>query len=246
MRIHVDMASHMLGTPKILQVEKTPPLGDLVPINGKYVIPVIEGSTVQVTPTTYVLPVDGQDIYSQMYAELLAQYPMFRHIYFNPLLTAANASEFDPTGGSFTAPIRAQIGSAPTRTAILPLNASASPAEGGFLLTNVIDLTTATAGAGADEFMVYWKIYEFDVSDDVFADSGALTGQNTPTIRSIKEVNQEPPGLTVRISNNDGLHWVTADRLRHATFYHKDYRLRVGFFNTGTEKIYLATYAVMF
>lgn len=246
MRIHVDLASHILGAPKILQVARTPALGDPVPVNGQYIIPVLEGSTVQVTPTTTVLPVNGQDIYSRMYSELLAQYPMFTHIYFNPLLTAANTSEFDLTGTLYTIPTRAQLGVVPNMTAILPTNTSVAPPQSGFLATTTIDLTAATSGLGADEFMVYWKIYGFDVTQDVYADSGALAGQNTPTIRSIKEVEQEPPGLLVQLSNNDGLHWEVANRLRHVTFYHKDTRLRLSFTNTGTDKIYLATYAVMF
>lgn len=246
MRILVDLASHMLGSPQILQVEKTPPLGEPVPVNGKYVIPVIEGSTVQITPTTYVLPVNGSDIYSRMYAELLAQYPMFQHIYFNPLLTAANAGEFDLTVSPFIPAIRAQIGSVPNMTAILPKNTAWIPGSNGYLLTDAIDLVPYTAGEGADEFMVYWKLYGYDVSHDVFADSGALAGDNLPTIRSIKEVEQEPPGFTVRVSNNDGLNWETANRLRHVTFCDKGTDLRVSFTNEGTEKIYLATYAVMF
>lgn len=59
MRVLVDLGSHMTGSPEILQSEKTPPINDLIPINGKFSIPVLEGTQLTIDSTSYVLPVDG-------------------------------------------------------------------------------------------------------------------------------------------------------------------------------------------
>jgi len=90
MRILVDQKDLITGAPnpRIPQVDKTPASVDGTAINGRFVVPIVEGVEFQVDSTSYVLPVDGQDVSSQSFAYLLAAFPMCGHIFFNPLLTA--------------------------------------------------------------------------------------------------------------------------------------------------------------
>jgi len=69
----------------IVQVDRTPEIGVLTPFNGKYVIPIPEGSSVSVTESTKVLPSSDPDsVIAQSYAGLLNQFPMFNHVVYNP------------------------------------------------------------------------------------------------------------------------------------------------------------------
>ena len=64
MRVLVDLSSHIGalggGTPPfLLQVDNAKDLGVQVPLNGKYAIPVAEGSKITIDSNSYALPVDG-------------------------------------------------------------------------------------------------------------------------------------------------------------------------------------------
>jgi hypothetical protein len=245
MRLLGDLGTLYTGNPKILQMEKTPPLLQPVSINGKFIVPIIEGTNILVDPSSYILPVDGGDVCSESYAGLLAQFPMFEWIYFNPLLTPANIAEFDLTGGISNFRVRAQVGPAPNNVVILPENDAIAPPREGLLITELIDISPQVP-AGVDEFMVYWKIYGMEFSHDVLSDWGIFAGENNPTIKSIKEVDQEPPGFVVKLSNDDGNSWKTVGHLEHSVFLSNDTRLRLKFENHTPERIYLASYAIMF
>lgn len=245
MRLLGDLGSLYTGNPKILQMEKTPPLYDSVPINGKFIVPVIEGTNLLVDASSYILPVDGGDICSESYAGLLAQFPMFEWIYFNPLLTPANIAEFDLTGGISLFRVRAQIGPSPNNVVILPQNTTVAPPREGLLITGQIDVSPQVP-AGVDEFMVYWKIYGFELSHDVLSDWGIYAGENNPAIKTIREVPQEPPGFVVKLSNDDGNSWKICGNLEHSVFLSNDTRLRLKFENHTSDRIYLASYAIMF
>jgi len=352
MRILVDLRSHLTGAePLITQVEKVPAQGTAgaVPINGKYLIPVVPGADFRVTDANYVLDglgeIDGGDVASISYAHLLAMFPMFGHIYFNPLLTADHVSELDLTASfkdnSSTPPnpptfypTRVQTGRAagppdagqmPTHTAILAQNNTLSTPRPGVLISDNIDISnftgalsesgTAQAGgastitlaagassvhdyyvgatidltggtgagqsntiigysgttkvavvntawavvpdgtttyditreaAGTDEFMVYWHLYDFTVSEDIAADFGGVAGTNAPAIRQVEETDPEPAGLSVYISTDDGVNWCDAGLLEPVAFAAKSTEFRVAFVNTGSTKVYLATFAVLF
>jgi hypothetical protein len=246
MRVLVDLKSHVLGPePLITQVEKVPPQGvaGATPINGKYVI-----------------------VASINYAHLLAMFPQFGHIYFNPLLTSDNVAELDlaaqfkdssntPPNPPVYYPTRAQTGRAtgppdagqmPTHTAVLGANAAVTPARPGVLISSSIDISTPTGGVGADEFMLYWHIYGFDVTADITATFGVHAGVNTPAIRTVEEVDQEPVGFSAYISADDGINWCDAGLLEPVAFADKATEFRVAFLNTNPDKVYLATYAVLF
>jgi len=278
MRILIDLKSHP-NDPKIVQVERTPTTGTdgAVPINGKYAIPVVKGAEFPIDSSSYVLDglgdCDGGDVSSISYAYLLAQYPMFGNVYFNPLLTSTHVEELDftatfrdtfsdppnihiysprlQTGRSILNPLPGQM---PTHTALLPINPTLDPVHPtslpnhpGLLITKEIDIGAYTLDpfsgdpVGADEFVMYWKLYEFDISNDV-----AHNLTNDPAIRTIKECDQEPSGFSAYLSPDNGTTWCQAGLLESIAFCSKTTKIRVAFLNTSASKRYIATYAVLF
>lgn len=242
---------------KILQVEKTPEIGDPVPFNGKVFIPIPEGAKVEVDSSSYISPVDGSDVSSLAQAGLLAQYPQYGFILFNPLLSANDVAQLDLAAlGPDSEIARVQtgrgagpaaVGQAPTMTAILKQNALISPARPGCVVTTTIDISAQTGGVGADEFMVWWQIVDFSTSDDVFSSIGATSGQNTPAIKSLTEIDQEPGDFEVHLSINDGIAWTQMGRLEPTGFCVKNHLLRLAFVNRSTSvKRYLCAYSIMF
>lgn len=290
MRILVDLASHLSaplgGTPLITQVEQDPPtnVAGQTAINGRYSIPVPKGVSFPVDTSSYVLDGaglnDGGDVVSQAFAHLLAAYPMYGNIYFNPLLTSLDVDELDltatfkdstdPNNPAYL-PTRAQTGRAagpaagnmPTHTAILAANTAApndpgtfvliggTPSHPGILVTDEIDIGPYTLDAygnvvGTDDFVVYWKLYGFDVTQDVATDYGAFAGQNDPALRYILETDQEPPGFRVYISPDNGANWCETGLLEPVSFGAKTTSIRLAFRNDGAAKVYLAQFAVLF
>jgi len=269
MRIHVDLKSHVAGTPAIIQVEKTPDASSLVAINGKFVIPVPPGIEFAVNESSYVLDgggdVDGQDVTSIAFAHLLAQYPAFGHLYFNPLLTAAHVDELDETAqfkDNSTAPPTyfnsrfqsgratggVQDGQMPTHTAIQPQNDTTTPPRPGVLITDEIDLTAfVPAGeTGFRDFMLYWRLQAFANSMDVASDYGAFAGQNEACVRYVAETDQEPSGLAVYLSPDNGDHWCLVSLLDPLALTSTTKKVRLAFLNTGTGRIYIAHFALLF
>ena len=254
----------------ILQGEKIPELGDPVPYNGKYAIEIPSFTNVDVDESVpcadYILPVDGGDLYSRIFQGVLASYPMYDHILFNPLLTNTDMDDLDitaalplPDGSTtraqfgrgstlFQPPYQTsnQTGTAPCSVALLPSNKSVTPQRDGLIITTTMDITTETSGAGAREFMVYWKIYQFVCTKDVNAVGGAFAGLNLPALRQIIEVDQEPSELEVFLSVDDGVTYHPIGRLEPTAFCVPGTKIRVAFRNTGDVKYYIASYAVMF
>lgn len=285
MRILADLRTHTEKAPLVTQVEKVPPPGVGTSINGKYVLPML--ADFPVTIDSYILgaggALDGLDLPSQSFAHLLAAYPMFGAIYFNPLLTDDHVSDLDMTGqfkdinqpppfgpspplAPVMLPVRFQTGreplsptqpldpgQMPTHTALMPINDTLDglPPRPGCIVTDDIDISDFTLDAngnpvGADEFLAYWKLYDFTVSDDIAADYGAAAGVNEPAIRQIYETDQEPPELSVYISPDNGDHWCPVGLLEPVAFCDKTTSIRLAFLNTGATKIYIAAYAVLF
>lgn len=265
MRVLVDLRSHVGGVPQITQVEQVPADGTLVSINGKYVLPIVPGAEFPVDGTSYVLDgggdVDGGDVSSISFAHLLAMYPQFGHVYFNPLLTAANVAELDLTfafsdpltpgrtmyprlqTGRVPGPVSGQM---PTHTALLGINSAAIPPRPGLMVSDEIDISALTAGVGADEFMVYWKILGFQTGTDVRSEYGATAGINSPALRSVIEVDQEPSGFSAYISPDNGDHWCEVGLLEPVAFCEKTTKFRVAFRNSDPNRVYMAHFAVLF
>lgn len=255
---------------RITQVDKTPPSDEGTAINGRFIVPIVEGVEFQIDENSYVWPVDGQDISSQSFSHLLASFPMFGHIFFNPLLTAADIdatsggidfsktfkddSSTPPDPPTYFSP-RLQTGretssllaagNYPGHTALLPINNGITPARPGLLVTKEIDLTPYVGAAGTDEFCLYWRLYDFETSEDHAGDYG-IVGDNTPAIRTILETDQEPTDFSVYISPDNGVHWCGAGRLEPIAFTTKTTSVRLAFVNRGSQKVYIANYAMMF
>jgi hypothetical protein len=93
MQVYADIPSNT-----ILQVDtnQTP-----VPMNGKYLIPIDQGVEFTIDQFSYILngssQIDNESIVSKSYAHLLAKYPYYETIYFNPLITAQHVRELDLT-----------------------------------------------------------------------------------------------------------------------------------------------------
>lgn len=280
MRLLVDLRSHLSDpdpAPEIIQVQRVPVQGTdgRETVNGKYVIPIPLDFDFPITSSDHILDgsgnIDAGSVVSKGYAQLLAQFPQYGNIYFNPLLTSDHVAElvldesfwFTDRSGSPPYPNFyprfqtgreegvADDGQMPTHTAVLPLNDKVSPNRPGFIITEPIDIGPYTLDCdgdpvGADEFMVYWRLYKFAVTDDIAADSGLHAGTNSPALRQIEETDAEPNGFSVYISTDDGATWCRAGLLDPVAFCDKAKTIRLAFRNDTAEKLFLACFALMF
>lgn len=252
MRIVADLSSF-----DILQVEKTPEVGEQNPFNGRFGIPVPDGASVQVDGSSYVLPQNSGSLPYQMAQNLLARFPMYSHVVWNFLLEDTDIAALDLTAtGPAGIITRAQtgrgigpapLGQAPNTTCILPINSTVAPPRPGCLVTDTIDIGPVTGGAGADEFLVWWYLWAFDTTQDVASDFGATAGANIPAYKNITEMDQEPAGFQVYISHDDGVTWTgPIGRQEPIDLITFDTLVRVAFVNLTGTRMYLAAYAVMF
>lgn len=273
MRILVDLKSHLTATPLVVQVEKVPPVGSAgaTAVNGKYLLPIAPGADFPIDSTSYVLDgagnIDGGDISSIAFAHLLAAFPQYANIYFNPLLTSDHVSELvlDQSsqfidGNDIFFP-RFQTGreegvdddgQMPTHTALLPANTAVTPTRPGLIITDEIDIGAHTLDGdslpvGADDFLVFWKLYAFTVTDDISADFGAQAGKNEPALRMVSEVVTEPADFSAYITTDDGATWTQVGLLEPVTFCDKKKNVRLAFRSDGAvDKVFIANYALLF
>jgi len=252
---------------EILQVEKNPPDGESVSRNGTYMIPMAEGVKVAVDPTSFVLPSSNPDsVVARNFAGLLAQFPMYEHVLYNPLIEGSDVDDLDPAGvlneGSPVTASHAsrfQIGrgtagplpsgNAANSVAVLPQNDA--PGVGlehpGVLVTDTIDIGPFTGNQGATEFLVYWYVFDFETTPDVNATYGLYTGQNSPALRRAIEIDQEPSDFEAFISVNDGANFFLVQRLVPIAFCTPGLLIRLAFKNTDPlKKRYFAHYAILF
>jgi hypothetical protein len=254
MRVVADIA-----TASILQSEKSPEVGDSRPFNGKFAVPIPEMVAVDVTSSSYVLPVDGGDVTSLAMANLLVEFPMYSNIVFNPLLTATDVADLDLTASFPNIPAEATraivgrgtgvlpTGIVPNVVGVLPQNDRVTPSRPGILISDTIDIGPMTSSAGADEFMVWWKLYDLSTTDDVSSDFGATSGRNDPALRNLVEVDSEASGFEVWLSHDDGVTYTQMNRLTPTDFGTYGTLLRIAFRNTDTSnRRYVASYAIMF
>lgn len=252
MRVVADLA-----TANIVQVEKTPATGSARISNGKFFVPIPEMVSVDITSSSYVLPVDGGDVTSLAMAKMLVEFPMYEHVVFNPLLTAGDVADFDlsavftPTGDVTRAIVGRGSGPLPTGIApnvigILPKNATVSPEKPGVLITDTIDIGPATGGAGADEFLVWWKLYTHDTTDDVTSVYGGTAGMNNPALRSTTEELADDADFEVYISHDDGATYTQVTSVTPTDLGTFGSLVRLAFVNTGSRRLYLGSYAILF
>ena len=243
----------------ILQVEKSPEVGDESVLNGKFIVPIPEMTSVDVTSASYVLPVDGGDVSSLAMANLLVEFPMYSTVVFNPLLTASDIADLDLTATFPGPPVeytRAIVGrgagplptgTVPNVTGVLSANDRVTPTLSGLLITDTIDIGPLTGGAGADEVLLWWALAELDTTDDVTSSYGATDGLNTPALRNLVEIDAEPSGFEVWVSNDDGATYTQVSRITPTDLVVYGTLLRVAFRNTDTtSRRYILSYAILF
>lgn len=276
MRLLVDLLTHTTNDPKVVQVQQVPQIGSngAIIINGKYALPVPLNMSFPVTADDYILDgagdLDGGDLVSKSYAHLLALYPMFENIYFNPLLTSDHVGElvldqtFWFTDRDLNPPVafypRFQTGreegvsddhQMPTHTALMAINAGMTPSRPGLIITDEIDIGPYTLDCddnqvGTDEFSVFWKLFAFTHTHDVSADAGLQAGVNTPAYRMLEETEQEPTDFSVFLTTDGGANWSPVNLLEPIAFCDKATKVRFAFRNDSANKIFLASYALLF
>lgn len=274
MRLHVDLGSHFVTPPtdRIVQVDNDPPFGSFSNVTGDYLIPSVDGTAISVSLNSFVSPIDGLDVNSEIFGQLLARFPQYSHVYFNPMLTSTDVAAMDltasltalfdpdPLGGPnpavYSLPTRVKIGRSgaipsgmmPNGLALPPLNQRVLPNRPGLVITQNIDLTAATGGVGADDFMVYWKVYGPAVSFDIAGGNiGSTAGDNEPSFRYLGEINQEAPSFKCFISVDDGQNWVQVQRLTQVAFCGKTNQVRLAFTNESpTTTFQISSFALLF
>ena len=253
MRVVADLSSF-----NILQVEKSPPLGQPRPFNGRFAVPVPPGASIQVDSDSVVGDGSINDVWRKSMEALLEQYPMYEYILYNPLLLDGDLLGIDPST-TWPAPLggkpRFQSGRvggvlnglAPNSTAILPRNTrTGGPVRPGLLVTDTIDIGPLTAAVGADEFLVWWHVYGFLTQEDIMSDYGATAGSNNPSLRNIQESSPEPGNFDVYISNDDGVTWTQTSFLDPTDLVVFGTNVRIAFRSVRDDRVYLAGYAILF
>lgn len=250
-----------IATDRIVQVTQTPDDNALTTVNGHYIVPIPEGVSVDITPSSYLTPQDANSIPGLAASGLLARYPMYDFVLFNYFLEAADISAVQyapgllptsPPGFTITK-TRYQagravgpdpVGIAPNSMAILPANTYKAASAPG-LLQLYYDLAAYIPG-GAREFLAWWKISKMSVTEDIVSGYGVTAGANDPAIKSYDEYEQEPADLIVMISNDNGATWTEINRLEPLDIGVTDSDMQIAFINTGSDKIYLTAFAVLF
>ncbi len=255
MRIYADI-NRVGADPNdyIVQVGLTPPVGSQVNVNGKFILDVPNGVSVpDPIPSTLAGLTDA------IYDGLLSLYPRYGFVQYNALVTGADSNLLDTTAvfpydhgpPLRTWEVRAQVGRfgapsdnglAPNGVKILAQNNAVVPARPGVLITDTIDVS-ADVPAGVTDVMVHWCIASTSITNDVM---NYNTGENTPSLKTMVEVTQNPATLEAYISTDDGASY---DRLYLDTPFTAAVAgtlLRVAFVNLGSAPVTLVSYALLY
>ncbi len=257
MRIIADIA-----TDRLIQVTETPEDNALTSINGRYIVPIPEGVSVDVNESSFLFPqTNVGSLPSLISSGFLARYPMYDYVIYNFLLEDSDLSSVqyapsnlppDPPGftiantryqsGRSTGPD--PVGIAPNSIAILPANTYKAASAPG-LVQFYYDLGTYLGG-GAREFLVWWKVSKMSVTEDTVSGYAASANTNEPALKSYDEFEQEHADLMVMVTNDNGLNWTEVNRLEPIDIGSSDEDFQIAFINTGSDKIYLTSFLVLF
>lgn len=109
------------------------------------------------------------------------------------------------------------------------------------------DLTVVESHPGTDDVMLWWRVSNFNVSEDQgFAEQGPGAGENAPALKSMVEVDQELADLLVYVSVDDGASWYRANYMEPLDLGSSGSDLRVCFINVGSTPIVLQGFCVLF
>lgn len=267
MRIYADLNRLPNVGPEpssvLIQVAPTPPEGAAaVPSNGKFYVDVPEGVfPPPIDVNSKLLGPGPANILPAIFDGLLRGFPRYRFVKYNALLTSADVDALDLTATFPVSPgpppvkyiTRAQVGRggvldqglAPNAVAVLPENDTTTPVRPGLLITDTIDIS-ADVPAGTTEFVVYWKIHQYDVTPDVMAYDGPGVGTNEAAIKGLLEVSQSPTDFEVYLSANDGGGYSRVSRLVPMTTCDPGTLIRLAFVNKSPTKRYIASYALIY
>ena len=246
----------------IIQVAPTPPVGAApVPVNGKFYVDLPEGvAPPRIDLASKLLGPAPANIIPAIFDGLLAKYTKFSFVQYNALLVSTDVADLDLTAtfpASAAPPVtwatRAQVGRgagpdaglAPNSVAVLPQNNTTTPARPGLLITDTIDIS-ADIPAGTTEFLVYWKIHEYAVTQDVMTYDGPTPGANEAAIKQLFEVEQSPVDFEVYLSANDGGGYSPVRRLVPCAVCDPGTLIRLAFVNKSPTKRYIASYALLY
>lgn len=240
----------------IIQVSPTPPVGTHTPVNGKFVVDIPDGVVPPTINETSRLINPLNNVVDPIFQGLLRAFPGYRNVSYNALLTSSDLALLDTTATfpfnpgppvqfwstrAQTGRVVAPAGVAPNSVAMLAENPHPNPPRPGLLITDTIDIGPATGGAGANNFLVYWKVYTMSVSEDEMDYS---TGINNPALKNLVEVQQDI--VDVYLSVNDGGGYTPVTRLSPCVTCDPGTLVRLAFVNHNPTKVYLAAYAVLF
>jgi hypothetical protein len=240
----------------IIQVSPTPPVGTYTPVNGKFVVDIPDGVVPPTINETSRLINPLNNVVDPIFQGLLRAFPGYRNVSYNPLLTSTDLALLDTTATfpfnpgppvqfwstrAQTGRVGVPAGVAPNSVAMLAENPHPNPPRPGLLITDTIDIGPATGGVGANNFLVYWKVYTMMVTEDVMDYS---TGINSPALKNLVEVQQDI--VDVYLSVNDGGGYTPVTRLSPCVTCDPGTLVRLAFVNHNPTKVYLAAYAVLF
>ena len=240
----------------IIQVSPTPPVGTYTPVNGKFVVDIPDGVVPPTINETSRLIDPLNNVVDPIFQGLLRAFPGYRNVSYNPLLTSSDLALLDTTATfpfnpgppvqfwstrAQTGRVGVPAGVAPNSVAMLAENPHPNPPRPGLLITDTIDIGPATGGVGANNFLVYWKVYTMMVTEDVMDYS---TGVNSPALKNLVEVQQDI--VDVYLSVNDGGGYTPVTRLSPCVTCDPGTLVRLAFVNHNPTKVYLAAYAVLF
>jgi len=256
-----------LASNAVVTTQSDPEVGETTTINGQYALVIPPGAavTVDATSTAASVALDAA-------TELLVRYPMYDHVLYNYFLDSTDIADLDlssgapqPTSGTVSGggaptldpgPVPrcqvgrgagpAPVGSAPNSVAILPQNGVDLNPTFGCVITDTVDLTPFNPGTpGTDNVMMWWEVAEVNTTEDIAHGYNVTAGVNSPAFRQLEKIDQEPAGLLVYASVDDGVTWFEAPYLQPTDLVTSGTDLRVAFVNESTTKIYLTGFAIL-
>lgn len=224
-----------------------------VSVNGRAEILFPDGVDIPVNQDDHVLPQDSTAVSKRAFDEYLRLNRDFSFLKFNSLISAADMGKLDHSASfvlpGSTAPWASRFyggrasspaGLLPGSVCIPPTNSAVSPSRPGVVITDTIDIS-GDAPTGADRFLVWWGTSTISLSHDVMVYG---SGNN---LASVKTSTPSPSSsLSGYISTNDGASWDPIESGRALHGCSRGTSLRVALVNTGSSRVYLNGYAVLY